>query len=134
MKAITAISTLCFLLSCSPEPVKNMKDLEQSMMDLKAYQENLGEGIRACRLEDSRWLLDGMDSTLRTVAATITEHHRMDKPFAYYKKRLLDKPLSELESAFDDNDTAKARAQYVILVDKCNKCHLDLEIDKEVKY
>ena len=128
------ILLLIFAPACSQEQVKNMKDLDQSMLDLKIYQENLGDHIRDGRLEDGQWLLDGLDSTLQTVAATITEHHRMKRPFSYYKKRLLDQPLDDLHSAFRDNDTAAARRNYVLLVDKCNKCHIDLEVDKHVRY
>lgn len=134
---ILIISCMVFLLAACDrdrDPIKNMKDLEQSMMDLKIYQENLGDEIEAGRLNEARWLLDGIDSTLETVAATITEHHKMTRPFSYYKKRLLDKPMNGLYDAFDNNDTALARKQYVLLVNKCNKCHIDHEIDKEVRF
>jgi hypothetical protein len=111
-----------------------MKDLEQSMMDLKIYQENLGDNIKAGKLSEADWLLQGVDSILHTVSATITEHHKLEKPFSYYKNRYLDKPMDGLHTAFKKNDTALARKHYVLLVDKCNACHIDLEIDKEVRY
>ncbi|HEX6913716.1 MAG TPA: hypothetical protein VF145_00660 [Chitinophagaceae bacterium] len=127
---------LCFLIAgCySNEPVRNMKDLDQSMMDLKIYQQNLGEYIQQGKLEDGEWLLDGLDSILQTVSMTITEHHRLKRPFSYYHSRLLEKPVEGLHKAFKKNDTALARRQYFILVDKCNKCHIDNEIDKTVEY
>ena len=111
-----------------------MKDLEQSMMDLKICQENLGDLVEAGQLNDAGWLLEGIDSILYTVSATITEHHKLPKPFAYYKQRLLDKPVDALHKDIRNNDTASARKNYRIMVDKCNKCHIDLEIDKDVRY
>ena len=111
-----------------------MKDLEQNMMDLKLYQENLGDNVRAGKLKDGEWLLDGLDSILNTVAITITEHHKLRAPFSYYKKLRLNKPIESLHKAFDKNDTAAARIQYMIMVDQCNNCHIDLDIDKEVRY
>ncbi len=123
------------LLACrQEEPVKNMKDLEQSMMDLKIYQENLGDNIDAHQLKDSEWLLHGIDSILTTVSATITEHHKLKRPFSYYKDKYLDKPVDGLHTAFKNNDTAFARKNYILLVDRCNDCHIDLEIDKDVRY
>jgi hypothetical protein len=122
------------LLSCGRQSVKNIKDLEQSMMDLKIYQENLGDEIRAGRLKDAVWLLNGVDSITETLAETFTEHRKLKEPFAYYKKLRLDKPIEKLYDAFEDNDTANARRQYIILVDNCNKCHIDLEIEKDVRY
>lgn len=125
---------LVLLAGCRAEQVKNMKDLEQSMMDMKIYQENLGEHIHSGKLTDGYWLLEGLDSTLRTVAATIDSHHRMERPFIYYKEKWLDKPLDDLHTSFKNNDTAAAGRHYRLLVDRCNKCHLHLEIDEQVRY
>ncbi len=133
--AAFSISAFVFPYSCSvDEPVKNHKDLGQSMMDMRIYQENLGDEIRAGNLENGRWLLEGIDSTIDIVAQTVKEHHRMKRPFSYYKEKWLDEPLSNLKHSFDNNDTANARKHYVILIDRCNKCHIDLEVEKHVKY
>ncbi len=132
MRSIAVL--LLLLISCKEEPPKNMKDLEQSMMDLKLYQENLGDDIRAGKLQEGEWLLEGVDSILNTVSETIIEHHKLKAPFSYYKRLRMNKPMKGLKKAFKNNDTALARRQYIILVDQCNNCHIDLDIDKEVRY
>jgi hypothetical protein len=134
MKKLVFIFSIACLLSCGREPVKNMKDLEQSMMDLKIYQENLGDEVRAGRLEDAAWLLEGVDSITETLSATFAEHRKLKEPFSYYKKLRLNQPIRQLHDAIEDNDTAKARKAYVLLVDNCNQCHIDLDIDKDVRY
>jgi hypothetical protein len=134
MKKAFILVIALFMQSCGREPVKNMKDLEQSMMDLKIYQENLGDEVRAGDLQNATWLLDGVDSITETLAATFKEHRKLKEPFAYYKKLRLDKPLEQLHAAFNNNDTSKARKAYILLVDNCNQCHIDLDVDKDVRY
>jgi hypothetical protein len=42
-----------------------IKDLDENMMDLRIYQENLGDLIKEGKLTDAAWLANGMDSLLR---------------------------------------------------------------------
>jgi hypothetical protein len=64
-----------FLQSYSEEEVQNHKDLEQNMMDLKIYQENLGDQIKAKNLSDASWFLEGMDSILLVLNKKFKTHH-----------------------------------------------------------
>lgn len=125
---------IVFLCSCQQAPVNNFKDLEQNMMDLKLYQENMGDLIKAGRLQDASWLLEGTDSVLQVVAQKFTGHHKLDRPFSHFYKKDMKAPLSGIRKAIEDNDTAAARKSYRVLVKNCNGCHIDHEIDKEVFY
>lgn len=111
-----------------------MEDLGQTMMDLRIYQENLGDMIKAGRLDDAAWLLDGTDSLLKVMSNTFIEHRKLKEPFSQYYKRRLRTPLNEINKAIRTNDTAAAVKQYRILVRRCNSCHTDHDVDKEVKF
>ena len=106
----------------------------KNMLDLKIYQENMGDMIKQGRLQDAQWLLDGTDSLLQVVSNTFQEHRKLSKPFSYYYKTKLQEPLEGIEAAIKKNDTALAVQQYRTLVRKCNGCHLDHEVEKEVKF
>lgn len=123
-----------FLLSCSEEEVQNNKDLEQNMMDLKIYQENLGDQIKAKNLSDADWFLEGMDSVLLVVSKKFNTHHKMTNAFSYYYKRRMKEPINDIRNAIEKNDTAKALDSYRILVKNCNSCHADHDVDKEVRF
>ena len=112
----------------------NNKDLEQNMMDLKIYQENLGDHIKSKNLEDASWLLEGMDSILHILNKRFNEHHKLSEPFSYYYKRRMRSPVQGLRKAIHKNDTAKALDNYELLVKRCNNCHADNDIDKEVRF
>ena len=123
------------LYSCSTEEeVNNYKDLEQNMMDLKIYQENLGDQVKAKKLADASWLLEGMDSILLVLNKKFKTHHRMTDPFSYYYKRRMKEPINGIRTAIKQNDTAKALQSYRLLVRNCNNCHEDHDIDKEVRF
>ena len=115
-------------------PVVNMKDLNENMVDIRIYQENLGDFVRSGDLENGKWLLSGMDSILRVVASKFDEHRKLSRPFSYFYDQKLKTPISKLKKAFDTGDTAQARRQYRIMVNKCNSCHIDNDIEKEVRY
>ncbi len=116
------------------DDVVNMKDLNENMVDIRIYQENLGDFVRSGDLENGRWLLIGMDSILRVVAGKFDEHRKLSKPFSHSYNQKLKTPISKLKKAFDTGDTALARRQYRIMVNKCNGCHIDNDIEKEVRY
>lgn len=125
---------LLFLYGCAEKEVNNYKDLEQNMMDLKIYQENMGDEIKTKDLTDASWLLEGMDSILLVLNKKFKTHHKMTNPFSYYYKRRMKEPITGIRTAIKQNDTAKALQSYRLLVRNCNKCHEDHEIDKEVKF
>ncbi|HEX6333805.1 MAG TPA: hypothetical protein VFZ78_06245 [Flavisolibacter sp.] len=117
------------------EPVvDHHKDLGQNMMDLRIYQENLGDQVKSKKLEDASWLLEGMDSILLILNRKFDEHRKLNAPFSYYYKKELKDPIHGIRKAIRKNDTAKALQHYRILIDNCNDCHIDHEIDKEVKF
>jgi hypothetical protein len=119
--------------ACYQSPVKNMKDLDDNMMDVRIYQENLGDEIRAGTLNDAEWLLEGMDSILLLLGEKFTEHRKLTRGFAYYYKRELKKPINMIRLSIRENDTSMAMKGYKLLIKNCNSCHMDHEIDKTVK-
>jgi hypothetical protein len=123
------------ILNCNRQPaVKNMKDLDENMMDIRVYQENLGDHVRTGKLTDAQWLLTGMDSILRLMSDKFTEHRKLPDGFSYYYKKRMKNPIRGIQKGIDRNDTALARRNYRILVRNCNSCHVDHDIDKVVKY
>lgn len=109
-----------------------IKDLDECMIDLKAYQQNMGDLVKEGRLQDAEWLLQGADSLLQVMSNTFTRHRKLEHPFSYFYKTKLKKPLKEIEEAISKNDTAQAIKHYRILVNRCNGCHIDHDIDKKV--
>ena len=121
--------------SCQEEAeITHYKDLEQNMMDLKIYQENLGDQVKAKNLEDASWFLEGMDSIMQILNKRFKEHHKMKDPFSYHYKREMKEPVDALRQSIKKNDTAAALRGYRLLVKNCNNCHVDHEIDKEVRF
>lgn len=138
-KGLGDIISICLLffinVNCKQRlRVHDVKDLDEHMMDLRVYQENLGDQIKAGHLQDAQWLLTGMDSILQIVSIKFDEHRKLSGPFSYFYKRRLRTPIRKIQEAIHKNDTALARKNYGILVKKCNGCHIDNDIDKEVKY
>lgn len=123
-----------FVISCSGQKEKHLKDLDQNMLDLKIYQENLGDHVKQQDLRDASWLLEGIDSILLILSNQFEEHRKLGAPFSYYYKKKMRPPIKEIRTAIRDDDTAKALKNYRILINNCNDCHIDNEIDKEVKF
>lgn len=124
---------LTFLISCEQEEIKNMKDLNENMLDIRIYQENLGDQIKEGQLEDAVWLLEGMDSILVLMGQKFKEHRKLQKGFSYYYKDDLKKPIQTIRQAIRKNDTAMANKAYKLMVRKCNGCHIDHDIEKTVR-
>ena len=120
--------------SCEPKDVSNNKDLEQNMMDLKIYQENLGDFIRVQKFEDAAWMLEGVDSILLILNKRFKEHQKLSAPFSYFYKQEMKEPIHNIRESIQERDTTKALENYRILINKCNDCHIDHEIDKEVRF
>jgi hypothetical protein len=62
-----------------------------------------------------------------------TEHRKLDKPFSYFYDKDMKAPIGKLKSALDNKDLPAARSAYTLLTNRCNGCHDDHDIYKEVK-
>ena len=132
--AIISIILVPVLLFNSEEyEVKNYKDLNFNMMDIRIYQENLGDEIKKGNLDDAVWLLEGMDSILLLLGDEFPEHRKLRQDgFAYYYKKEMQQPIGMMRKSIRKQDTALALKGYKLLVKNCNSCHINLEIDKKV--
>jgi hypothetical protein len=131
---IALFYTTFLFISCRSNSETTMEDLGQTMMDLRIYQENLGDVIRSGRLEDAKWLLEGTDSLLRVMANTFREHRKLTDPFSESYRKRLKPPLRSIDKAIRENDTAAAMKNYRLLVRRCNSCHTDHDVDKQVNF
>jgi hypothetical protein len=120
--------------SCSSERPHTIKDLDENMLDLKIYQENMGDELKTGRLQNAEWFLQGMDSIMHEVVRKFDEHRKLKESFSYYYNDRMKKPVQLIRSGINDNDTAVAMKGYRLLVKNCNSCHIDLDIDKQVKF
>ena len=123
-----------FLSSCYHDEVYTIKDLDETMIDLRAYQENLGDEVKAGKLQDAGWLLEGMDSVFTEIKKKFKEHRKLDGPFSSYYNIKMKKPIRMIRQAIEDRDTSLAMSGYKLLVNKCNSCHRDNNIDKDVNF
>lgn len=123
-----------FLTGCYHDDVHTIKDLDETMYDLRAYQENLGDEIKAGKLQDAEWLLEGMDSVFSEIKKKFKEHRKLDAPFSSYYNTKMKKPIRMIRQAIEERDTSLAMSGYKLLVNKCNSCHDDNNIDKDVHF
>lgn len=136
-KSITLVVFAALLQGCfssDSRDVVNMKDMNDNMMDMKIYQENLGDEIRKGNMDYAEWLATGLDSIMLVVSDKFTEHRKLKRSFYYHYKRLLAEPMKNIRSAIRQADTATAMRNYNLLVRKCNGCHIDHDIKKVVRY
>ena len=140
MYKLTYVFGIIFLLigfiSCSMKDgsdIKNIKDLDENMIDIRLYHELMGDELKAGDMEDARWFLTGMDSILQIVSEKYDTHRKLDQPFRdSYDKNL--KPfIEELKNSFDQKNLVASKQAYTTLTKKCNGCHKDNDIDKEVQ-
>jgi hypothetical protein len=122
------------LTACGDDRPLTIKDLDDNMMDLRIYQENLGDELKAGRLNDAVWLLEGMDSVLKEVSRKFKEHRKLNEPFSYFYKDRMKKPVSMIRSGIKKYDTSEAMNGYRLLIRNCRSCHIDHDIDKRVYY
>lgn len=136
MKTTLVISSIfCFVMllaKCTSIEVNNNKDLDENMLDMMMYHDNLGLYLRKADADYSTWLLEGMDSTLQVIAKKFDEHRKLNDPFGKSYNNLLAPSIKNIRSAIQQNDFPAAITSYRILTKNCNKCHLDNEIDKTV--
>ncbi|MBL7745556.1 MAG: hypothetical protein JNN00_18945 [Chitinophagaceae bacterium] len=134
-RILLLLITSCFVTGCTQGySHTTIKDLDETMIDLKIYQENLGDMIKSGRLNDAVWLLEGTDSVLQIISNTFREHRKLSEPFSYFYKKRLKGPLKGIGKAIREGDTVAALHHYGILVKRCNGCHTDHDIDKEVRF
>lgn len=119
---------------CQTEQTVTIKDLDETMIDLRAYQENMGDEIKAGRMKDAGWLIDGMDSVFSEIKRKFKEHRKLDQPFSHYYKIKMQKPIRMIKEAVRKEDTALGMKGYRLLIKNCNNCHDDNNIDKTVKF
>ena len=139
MKVIYSILTVSFLLAfftCSINEdmeVKNIKDLDENMLDIKMYHELVGDELRAGDMADANWFLTGMDSVLQIVSRKYDTHRKLNRPFKDSYENNLRPAIMELNDQIQRQDLASAKNAYAVLTKKCNNCHLDNDIDKVVQ-
>ena len=123
-------------IMCNPlseGEVKNIKDLDENMIDLRMYHENLGDAIVKQDQDIALWLETGMDSLLNVIADKFEAHRKLSKPFREDYEKNLEPTIDILHEALQRKSWPEARSAYTLLTKKCNNCHLDHEVDKEVQ-
>ena len=116
----------------SDAAANNNKDLDQNMIDMMMYHDNLGIHLRKGEVDYSSWLLEGMDSSLQVIAAKFIQHRKLTEPFEKTYERKLAPAIEDMRKSLKENNMPKAIDAYRILTENCNGCHIDHEIDEEV--
>ena len=136
MKALLVIlffvGLVLLFVQCNNNQVQNKKDLDENMIDLAMYSDNLGLYLRKQDADYSLWLLEGLDSTLQILGVTFTEHRKLVRPFKKSYSKELAPPINDIRKALHNNNFPAAVESYRLLINNCNDCHIDLEIDKTV--
>ena len=70
------ISLVLLLVRCNTPEEQNKKDLDENMIDMMAYHNNLGEYLRKNDAEYSQWLVEGLDSSLHVIASKFESHRK----------------------------------------------------------
>jgi hypothetical protein len=116
----------------SGKEVKNMKDLAENMLDLRIYHENLAGALLEKNKDYAEWFVYDMDSIMQLMARKFTEHRKLPEPFSNYYKKRLQPYFSNLKKAIKKEDWPQAVKAYSTLTRKCNSCHIELDVEKEV--
>lgn len=136
MKALLAIVLIVlsiFLFAgCYNNIHPNHKDLDDNMLDLMMYHDNLGQYLREGKQDEASWLLEGMDSCLKVISAGFPTHRKLRAPFEKYYQKELEMPIKGIRAALTKKDFPAAISAYQVLTNNCNGCHADHDIDKEV--
>ncbi|MBK6937555.1 MAG: hypothetical protein IPH18_12200 [Chitinophagaceae bacterium] len=112
--------------------VNNMKDLDENMLDMMTYHDNLGRYIKQGDADYALWLLNGMDSSLQVIAQKFTAHRKLTDPFSTSYKKMLRPSIKGMRGALQQNNFEEAKANYRLLTKKCNGCHIDHDVDENV--
>jgi hypothetical protein len=123
------------MLGCSSTDTvdKNMKDLGENMMDLRIYHENLGDALVAKNKEYATWFVNDMDSIMLSMSGKFTTHRKLTEPFRNDYRKKMAPYLRDLKKEIEAEEWPKAIKTYTTLTKKCNGCHIDLDVDKQVK-
>lgn len=134
MKAVYITMAIFFLMAvaCGGQGVKNNKDLDDNMLDMMMYHDNLGLFLRKGDADYASWLLEGMDSSLQVISQKFTTHRKLRAPFARHYEKLLKPPISEIRASLKNNDIPGAITAYKRLTKHCNNCHANHDVSKEV--
>ncbi|MEJ8817414.1 hypothetical protein [Lacibacter sp. H407] len=128
---VSVLVVVLLFVQCSNN-VPNKKDLDENMIDVAMYSDNLGLYLRKQDADYSLWLLEGLDSTLHVLAVTFTEHRKLVRPFQQSYHKELAPPINQIRKALQQTNFPAAVESYRLLINNCNDCHIDLEIDKNV--
>ncbi len=135
------LTSLCFVLivlffsQCnehSDAAAANKKDLDQNMLDMMMYHDNLGIHLRKGEADYASWLLEGMDSSLQVIAVKFGEHRKLTEPFKKTYQKKLQPAIADIRKSLAENNLPNAVSAYRILTKNCNGCHIDHDIDKVV--
>ena len=132
---LASIFSGIWLASCfsSDSDIKSVKDFDENMLDLRIYHENLGDALLSKNKDYAEWFVNDMDSILRLMANKFTSHRKLTKPFSYHYKKIMAPYFSDLKEDVKKEQWPRAILTYSILTTKCNDCHIDHDVDKEVK-
>jgi hypothetical protein len=131
---IISLITTVTIAACFSKSDKehHMKDLDENMIDLRIYHENLGGSLKQNDLDIAEWLANGMDSVLDVMARHFDNNRKLQRPFDYYYKNRLKPNMARLKEEIKNGDINKAIEVYTVLTNKCNGCHTDHDAGKEV--
>jgi hypothetical protein len=128
----TITLTAILYTGCLENHVSNKKDLDENMIDMMMYHDNLGLYIRKGDADYALWLLSGMDSSLQVISQNFTEHRKLSQPFEKeYQLKLLP-AIEKIKTALEEKNFPSAIQAYQTLTRKCNGCHADHNVNKEV--
>lgn len=132
---VLAVISGTWVASCfsSGAEVKSVKDLDENMLDLRIYHENLGDALLSKNKDYAEWFVHDMDSILRLMANKFTSHRKLTKPFGYHYKKSMAPYFKDLKDEIKKEQWSRAVLTYSVITSKCNDCHIDHDVDKQVK-
>ena len=131
---IFLLSLFAYFSACSfREKEKSMKDLGENMLDLRIYHENLGDALVEKNKEYALWFVHDMDSILNLMADKFTTHRKLKEPFKNHYRKRLAPYIDKLKNEINNEEWTRSVQTYSILTMKCNGCHIDHNVDKEIK-
>ena len=94
---------------------------------------NLGDVLLTKDHEYAAWFINDMDSIMTLMANEFKEHRKLKGSFKYHYRRKMASPLKNLKNEIEQNNWKSALDTYSVLTENCNDCHIDHDIDKEVR-
>lgn len=132
---IVLITSIVFFSAClfSNDKQGSMKDLDQNMLDIKIYHENLGDALISKNKSYASWFVSDMDSILRLMSVEFTTHRKLDKPFKYYYEKRLAPYFKALKAEIERDEWKQGIETYTLLTKECNGCRVDHQIKKKIR-